>query len=195
MEDSLETIVQQVQSKELYVHSIRPKDMSTRRNLDIYEVFYLVYNQNDEIVRNFFWCTKCKFMLFCNLGLNGNATLTRHRCYQEYLTMKNSRLAKTEVDKKSKMLVDLSVDELVLNNDDNKTERNINDDHSNGIKKGSHATLSASEQELILTAFAAYGELCAAHGALNQQELKKIIPTDFDGAKWYMPTYFTHSMC
>lgn len=190
MEYSLDIVIGKIQTKEFHVHSIRPKDVSTRRNLDIYEVFYLVYDQRNDIILNYFACSKCKQLLFCNLAQNGNSTLTRHSCYKKYLTEKKERLENEELEKKEKIkdenktskskvyvdLIDESDDEFLSNND---VTNSVDE-----MKNGPRSTVSTFDRELLVTAFAGYGKVCAQFGALNPQQLKTIMPTDFDNVKW-----------
>lgn len=86
-----------VKEKKFHLHVLRKADKSTYTSA-VWEsgIFLMVYDSDNKIVRNFYYCKKCLKYQHINLN-NGNSVLRRHGCYKKYL-----KEAKKQKNKKVK---------------------------------------------------------------------------------------------
>lgn len=83
MEYSFDDVVTLLRSRELTAHAVRPKDRNIYK-AKVYEVFWLVYDNNDKVVLHYYVCSKCNVLIYVNLSKNGNSKLRRHKCFTDY---------------------------------------------------------------------------------------------------------------
>lgn len=111
---TLKQVFNALKNGNLVYHKIRPKDATTRKRLDVYDIWYLVYDQNKKVVHNFYVCQKCGELMNVNLKTKGNSRLLNHPCCKEHV-------AKLEAEKKAEDAAKkLKLDEAA--EDDSETE-------------------------------------------------------------------------
>lgn len=191
---------------EYHIHAIRPKDMARKRNLELYQLYHLVYDKGHNVVFNFFWCSICKEILNVNLAKNGTNQLKAHPCWNVFMAEKTEQKEETPeenvvvggpTEPKKKVYFDPG-DDGVMNAGlaasvaagvDNVAAAVDNvaagvDNVTAGVTDNATVDVAVPSRELLVTTFTQYGNICQQFGALTSSQIEKIMPTTMNMAAW-----------
>lgn len=89
MDYTVQEVSEMIEEGTLHVNKLRPKDITIKKNLDIYNVFDVIYTDDRKLLPYFYYCQRCEILLKAD---KGTAPLHRHECFENYI-----------IDKKEKM--------------------------------------------------------------------------------------------
>lgn len=203
MEFSRKSVKQKLKDRTWCVHSVRPKDKATYKSA-VYEVFRLIYDEEDFVVKNFFVCSECNLLLHLILKKDGNSKLTRHKCFKNYLAQKEAASSDdddvdndsddhsddeedgdmfisdddgAEVDNGT-AAADNDTDDEEDEEDDDKDD-NKDDDKDDDDDDDEEVDEEVEESEVMAQMFSQFSELCCTSGPFSAKEMKPIMPRSF----------------
>lgn len=208
MKELLKSCKQNINSGLWTQHSIRPKDKATRPS-DVYDVFNLIYDRNQQIVRHLYPCKRCSLVIVADLH-KGNHKLRRHKCYADYLTEKSAaKKAKREDDG------DAVGDDEYDDDDDNgetlflnklkKTEANDKEENSDdgaensGNEEGNvgdtTSKINNTQRDILQFNFSIYGRMVAEHGEFEPEVVMDNFPRSYGADDWYGLLFLLYNKC
>lgn len=157
MNYSKKEIKQLIDAREFTVHARRPKDKLIYKS-ETYKIWWLVYDSNNVVVRNFYVCSICNKMEQIIQGAQGNSKLRRHKCFKDYLEGKAE------------------------GNEDDSDENS--DDNEIFINSSNADLLTNSMINILARAFSEFGNLRHLKRTLKIEEIKEILPIKWDDNCW-----------
>lgn len=82
-----------------------PRDRVKYRS-DVYQIFELLYDQDDKVILHWFRCSRCELIMNIVLRDAGNSQMKRHRCFREYLEEQNNDESDDGDDSENASVVD-----------------------------------------------------------------------------------------
>lgn len=87
---TVEDVEKRIREGVLEHRPILPKDTGSRRTLEYYNLFHLIYDKNRESVPDFYFCKKCGILF--NIDLHaGSHEMRRHTCIKVMMARNEAR--------------------------------------------------------------------------------------------------------
>lgn len=83
-----EHVYKMLEKKVYHVHSVRPKDRGVYKS-PTYNIFWLVYDRQNNVIKHFFVCKECGVMKKIFLNKEGNSFMKRHPCFEKWVAAAN----------------------------------------------------------------------------------------------------------
>lgn len=193
------------------VHPVRKKDRGTYRS-DTYEVFNLVYDEHQQVVKNFYPCKICTVVLEQEQHSSGNWKQRRHKCYLEHKEKKKREMQESaqrtgdesmdeELDEESddedlyldKIMVDAnesgsdkndSDNDVNDNENDNDNDDNDDDDDENAVD-GQNMEMNDIQHALLALNLHDFGKFSIEHGVFSPHTIREFLPKNYGADDWY----------
>lgn len=108
-------VVQNIQNKHWSFRKLLKKDVPTHKAANqYYRIIWRLYDENNQIIFNWFCCSKCGVIIYCNLTKSGSKKLQNHKCYKQLLLDEKNQSKETNNDTVDQDTTD-EIDDSVLN--------------------------------------------------------------------------------
>lgn len=126
----------QLKQGEFHAHSVRPKDQAMYKS-DTYQVFWLVYDRHNNVVKHFYVCKDCGVLMKIVLTREGNSKMTRHPCFIKWVEAQTtSNNGDDECERNDEFEIGDQNNEVASNQNKTREESDHDDDGDNS-KNGS----------------------------------------------------------
>lgn len=197
-------VVRNVRSKFWVFSKLKHEDKAIHK-ADYYRIMYRLYNEAGKYIYDWFCCSKCGEILYCNLSKSGSKKLSHHSCYLHFLiTEKKKEVQAAEVDDNSNE--DVNEDELLSEVDSEDLEdfhvpnelleHESGDDGSGDAKPDSsesgdddvnHSDDSIDEMPSeVVEGFHELSQLMEATNSISYKNFTKIWPEKFTPCRLYV---------
>lgn len=145
----------------LHVGEVSDRYKNIYRAQHIYNVYWLIYDENEKVVTGFNVCKTCKELIAGSKSTGGMKHLKSHECFKEYLKQKEEKNDKNDIDDEQK--------------EDNETEP-------------SPADLKLRKS--LATAIIQCSEVISKFGDVNIEEMCAIMPSSLQPEEWLVTSLF-----
>lgn len=191
--------------------AVQPKDR-TKYKADVYQVFNLIYDTDENVVRGFFHCKVCSLLEEVNLKTHGNSKLRAHGCFKEHMTADEEEECNNdddieegeeeeEINVSGNVYIHLTSDESCAGDDElgrgDADESEGDDELSRGKEDDEDEDELAdapNENDIenngvddrIIESYIHFAEVFSLYGPFTLPQLKPIWPIRLGGKNWYV---------
>lgn len=147
---------------DLHTHAVRKKDKANRQS-DCYSIFHLVYDDDRNVIPNFYFCSMCD-TLFHIILHGGTHEMKRHMCYKLHL-------AKQAAKQKSQLKM---------------LKKKKDEDHSGSSSEDDFVFENRAGKKNVGELVFEFSKLCSAYGPISTEYAKHLVPSTWKVQEWYV---------